>query len=768
MNKTLIAKYVSSRIKLRHSFILALAITSPIALAADELTDQNTNTEDNTLDTLVISGVKQSLTTNISQSSMRTEANLAEIPRSVVVINDEIASEQNAGSLSDVVHNISNVSEDNNYGGTRDQFSIRGFNANVYEDGARVYGVAQDKAVMEDIQYVEVIKGPESVLYGNMNPGGLINIISKKPSSNQATDIELNLDEHGQQRLSIDSTGALNKDKTVLYRIVGVTDDSDGWRDDSDSTQTFIAPTITWFASEDTEVTLFYKYNKEDLPFDRGTLAVRNSSNTGWDFLDINDSRIGTSFSRQERETKKFGFEVAHDVNDYWTTRLKYQHQKRDTDGRRVHFYAASDASASTVYGTSVRNQDQYKVAFDGNINRYVNDSQATSNTDIFSWENQLEFDWGKSSHTIITGADATRYKETIINNASKSWSNTSMAALSALIFGETSPNSGLYNYYTDSSAASDPNDYYHLNTTKEEIKEYGIFINDLIKYGDWNFALGLRHDTYSRKFQDTYDSTILAHPAGKANFSNSDAKSPNDSNLSGQAGALYKLSDSVSLFSNIATSYLPNNNFDAVKQEWVDAQKGTQIEVGSRFSFLNHKLNLTASAFHINLDNVAYKKDSTTNSYDVYKQRSQGFEIDGDYAINDQLTTLFSYGYTDVEFVDSPDSANKPVNVPLHNASAWLFYDVTEEWGVGTGIVYVGERAGNRRKDYDYKLDAYTTTDVTLWYQPSFANDQLRMQLTVANIFDEDYYSAGSDSTQNAVYLGEPRTVSLKAKYSF
>jgi len=342
------------------------------------------------------------------------------------------------------------------------------------------------------------------------------------------------------------------------------------------------------------------------------------------------------------------------------------------------------------------------------------------------------------------------------------------MAALSALIFGETSPNSGLYNYYTDSSAASDPNDYYHLNTTKEEINEYGIFINDLIKYGDWNFALGLRHDTYSRKFQNTYDSAILAHPAGKANFSNSDSKSPNDSNLSGQAGALYKLSDSVSLYSNIATSYLPNNNFDAVKQEWVDAQKGTQIEVGSRFSFLNHKLNLTASAFHINLDNVAYSKDSTTNSYDVYKQRSQGFEIDGDYAINDQLTTLFSYGYTDVEFVDSPDSANKPVNVPLHNASAWLFYDVTKEWGVGTGIVYVGERAGNRRKYYDYKLDAYTTTDVTLWYQPSFANDQLRMQLTVANIFDVDYYSASSDSTQNAVYLGEPRTVSLKAKYSF
>lgn len=771
MEKTKLATMICTIAQPCSILLFGLGAASALAQATDE-TDSTNSSNKAALDTLVItgSGIKQTLTSNIAQSTLRTETDLSVVPRSAVVLSKDIIEQQNAADLSETLSNVSNVSINNSYGGTRDQFSIRGFDANIYEDGTRIYGLGQDKAVMEDVEYVEVVKGPESVLYGNMNPGGLINVIGKKPEAEQSSEITLELDEHGKQRLSFDSTGALNKGETLLYRIVGVTDDSEGWRDDSDSSQTYIAPSLTWKASDDTDITFSYKYNKEEIPFDRGTLAVRNASNTGWEFLDIDSTRLGAGFSTQTRKTEKFGLEIDHYINSFWQTKLKLQHQERQYDGNLVHFYASSAASQRTLLGTTIYNKDEEDTAFDGTINRYILGKDTSSSTDVFSWENQLEFDVGNSFHQITAGIDATRYKEDTTTSASASWSgyNSLTTLYSGLALGTSDPNSGVYNYYSNNfSNVSYPDDMFKIQDENTKLTEYGVYFNDLVEYGDWNFIAGVRVDRYSREYKLDYDDTLQAGVSSLTTLTNAETRSPYETNTSGQLGALYKLNDQISLYTNMATSYMPNDSYDSVANEWVDAQHGTQYEIGTKLSLLDEKLNVTLSAFHIDLDNVAYAGD-VTGSYDVYKQRSQGFEIDGDYSITKQLTALFSYGYTDANFVDAPDTVYKPVNVPEHNASAWLFYDINEEWGAGTGVVYVGDRAGNRRKDYDYTLDAYTLLNATAWYQPSFANQQLRLQLSVANLLDEEYYTASSDSTQNAVYLGSPRTVSLKAKYTF
>ncbi|WP_038182268.1 TonB-dependent siderophore receptor [Vibrio rhizosphaerae] len=754
MNKIPLAQIIRELIHPRN--VLMLGFTASPVFAATNETDQDN------ADVMVVTGtsIKQTLTSNIAQSTMRTEADLTEIPRSAVVLNRDLLDQQNAVDMNDVLSNISNVTKGNDYGGTRDEFTIRGFKASVYEDGTRVYGLASDKAVLEDIEYVEVVKGPESILYGNMNPGGLINLIGKKPEAEQSTQLTMNLDEHGKRRLSIDTTGAANEEGTLLYRLVGVADDSEGWRDDSDSRQTYIAPSLTWIANEDTRLTFSYKYNKEKVPFDRGTLAVLNSSGGDWRFLDIGSKRLGAGFSSQERTTQKWGLDIEHDINDIWTTRLKLRHQKRDYDGTRVHFYASSAASRSKIAGVTIYGQDQNKKVFDGTINRYIGGENTSSRTDVLSWENQLAFDIGQTYHQITTGVDATRYKEDKTTSVSASWSGLQSATTiySKRVLKTPNPNSGAYDYNSDNfTNVSDPNDMFKIQDESQTLTEYGIYLNDLIEYGDWHFVAGLRADRYSRKY---IQSTL---PSFKA----SETKAPYETNVSGQLGALYKFTDNVSGFSNVATSYMPNNKYDSVANHWVDSQKGTQYEVGTKLALLDKNLNLTLSTYRIDLDNVAYAGD-VTGSFNVYKQRSRGFEIDGDYTITDQLTAIFSYGYTDVEFVNAPDTTAKPVNVPEHNASTWLLYDINDQWGAGTGVVYVGERAGNQRQGYDYTLDAYTLVNMTAWYQPAFADKKLRVQLNVANLFDKDYYASSSDSSQNAVYLGSPRTVSLKASYKF
>jgi len=735
------------------SIMMTLMVASAPAFSAEE----TENTE-----VIKVVGIKQTLIDNVANSTMRSETDLSVVPRSVQIINAEIMEQQNASSLSDVTKNVSNVSEHNNFGGTRDLFKIRGFEANVYEDGTRVYGLSQDKAVIEDLDSVEVVKGPESVLYGNMNPGGLINLISKQPTANAENEIKVTVDEHGKRRLSLDVNGAANDSGSLLYRFVGVFDDSEGWRDDSDSEQLYIAPSLTWLATEDTSLTFSYKYNKEEIPFDRGTLAVRNSSNTDWEFLDIGETNLGADFSRQERETHKFGIDVDHTVNENWSIRLKARNTQRDTDALNVHMYASSADS----YSAFVHREDGASVAFDGSINRYISGGEVSSNTQLYSIENNFDFSIDESEHRLIVGADYTKYTETDQRSLSASWSDPDLAQYSLFVLGTADASAGLYDYYSDDpSDTSFPDDMYDAYEDKQELTEYSLFVQDLIEYKDWNFVLGARYDVFKAKYARNWDENLLAASSAIQNTSSS---ADTEGNLSFQVGALYQLTQQVSLFANVTSSYLSNGDkYDEVENEWVDSQKGVQYEVGTKLSLINNRLNLTATTFRIELDNVAYAGD-VTDSYDVYNQRSQGFEIDGDYAITDDTTALFAYGYTDVKFVDAPDSVSKPVNVPDHTASLWLTHRVSHEWGIGSGINYVGDRAGNRRLAYNYTLPGYSLVDATVWYAPDFANNDLKLQLNVSNLFDEEYYTAGSDSTQNAVYLGSPRTVTLSAAYNF
>ncbi|SGZ01343.1 TonB-dependent siderophore receptor [Moritella viscosa] len=761
MLKSKLSKAISLSLKPQY-LVMTLLATSTSAFSSEQDVNKDV-TEDEQVTRVV--GIKQTLTSNIAQSTMRSEADLSTVPRSVQVINSEVIEQQAASNLSDVVQNVSNVAEDNNFGGTRDLFKIRGFKANVFEDGTRVYGLAQDKAVIEDLESVEVVKGPESVLYGNMGPGGLINLISKRPTPISKNQVKATIDEHGKQRLSVDFTGAANDNGTLLYRLVGVFDDSESWRDASDSKQVFIAPSLSWLVTDDTTLTFSYKYNKEELPFDRGTLAVRNSTNTGWEFLDIGNKRLGTDFSRQEREVHKFGFDIDHTINDYWSMRFKARNYERKASAERVHFYASSAASRKKgfIYG-----QDGAEEAFDGTINRYLYGSELSSNTQLYSWENNFEFNTGPLEHRTILGADYTHYKEKEGQLASASWSQNEYAMYSKGVLRTPNTSKGSFDYYTgDPSLEPHPGDLYSTRQVKQELTEYSIFAQDLIELNDWNFVLGARYDIFKAKNETIWDPTAQANVANSPKpLKNISSKSPKEKNISVQAGALYKVNNQLSLFANFTDSYLPNQKFDGVKNEWVKAQNGRQFEIGHKLSLLGHRLNLTTSVFHTDLKNVAYSNQD--KSVDVYKQTVQGLEIDGDCAITDNLTALFSYGFTDIQFVDAPDNVNKPVNVPKNNASLWLTYQASHEWGVGSGVRYVDDRAGNRRKDYDYTLDAYTLIDAAVWYAPDFADNDLKLQLNVKNLFDKDYYTAGSDSTQNAVYLGSPRTISLSAAYNF
>jgi len=768
MFRTKLTNAIRSSMKMTPHYLMLAVLISP-AYAANDATDQDGSY---TFNTVVVKGTKQTISTNVAQSTLRSETDLSTVPRSVQVINTKVIEQQNIQNLGEALNNVSNISEGNSFAGTRDQFQIRGFDANVFKDGTRVLGLAQDNAVIEDIEFIEVVKGPESVLYGNTNPGGLINMITKRPETDNKNSIGISLDQYGQKRLSMDSTGSLNENDSVLYRFISIFDESEGWRDDTDSKQVFIAPSLTWSPTNDTSLTFSYKYNKEDIPFDRGTLAVRNSDNTGWEFLDIDENRLGGSFSEQNRETHEVGFDFSHDINNNWTTRLKSRYVRREIDAIQTFFYASSAVSQTTTplsVTSSVTNygEDGASVAFDGTINRYINGNDQSSDTILVSLENEITFDIRDTSHRIVTGIDYTTFKERVGSSTSATLSDPDLTTFSAATLG-TDPNSGVYNFYTDDpSSLTFPNDLYDISNVKTELTEYSIFAQDLIEYNDWNFILGARYDWYKAKSRTAFDSTLVARASALGvNISDTSSEAPTDQNFSGQAAALYQLNDQVSLFGNIAQSYLPNEVFDDVNNEFEDAQRGTQYEVGAKLSLLDNRLNLTTSIYHINLKNVAFT--NANGSVDVYNQRNRGFEVDGDFAISENLAALFAYGYNDVEFVDAPDDISRVANSPKHTATAFLAYEASRSWGVSGGVNYVATRAGNRRLAYDYDLPSYALVNASAWYVPAFADRDLRLQLDIKNLFDKDYIASASDSSQNALNLSSPITASLSATYQF
>lgn len=266
-------------LRLAHGLSAGTALAVALSASAIAQTAPVSSPDDGNpvvLDAIQVQGTAQSrYDSRYTDVGGRLTNDITEIPRSIDVIPEQLLQDQHAREMEEVYRYLPNVVNNDGYGGTREDYIIRGFRRrdDVYRNGVRLKSNSRiDPATIDSIQ---IFKGPVSDI-GQMTPGGLVNITTKKPSWTSRNHAEVNFDEHGERQGMVDSTGALSEE--WAYRIVGSTENSETFRDDTTVKRHFFAPTLTWRGDNDATVTFGYEYNRDRRPLDRGTVTTVTGS----------------------------------------------------------------------------------------------------------------------------------------------------------------------------------------------------------------------------------------------------------------------------------------------------------------------------------------------------------------------------------------------------------------------------------------------------------------------------------------------------------
>ncbi|KPB44090.1 TonB-dependent siderophore receptor [Pseudomonas savastanoi pv. phaseolicola] len=649
-----------------------------------------------------------------TSTASKSDVPIKEEAQSVNVVTPQTIADYNVRSLDDAMKFVSGVSQGNTLGNTKDSVIKRGFGTNddgsILRDGVRSVVSKNFGATTER---VEVLKGPASLLYGAMEPGGVINVISKQPQYVQSTTLSGSAYSEGGGSFDIDTTGPLG-DSGLAYRLVAERQSEDYWRNYGVDQHTLIAPSLSW-TGERASLTLAYEYNDYISPFDRGTVF------TGGHPADISyDKRLDEKWANtvgiSETATARFEYQLSDD----WKTRLTY--------GWNNDRYSLSIAQPSTLSSSGV-------------LRRQANGGHYDYETRYASWDFIGKQEILGQQHDLLIGAeqeDSDKYR-------GKTYRNTAQNG-----FNIFSPS---YGSLAEPSVVSTT-----TSNLSNQLTSSSIYLKDNWHLDDrWILVLGGRYQHY-----DQY----IKQGLGASRVTNLDK---NDDVFLPMAGLVFKVNEDLSLYGNYSRSFVPNDDVNDDGTTF-DPEEGRSYEVGAKYA-LAPALNLNLAVFDIEKKNVVTPTGVTGVSEAAGKVGSQGMELDVTGRIAERWDMIGTYAYTHTEVLDDPSNkGNRLSQAPKHTASLYLTHHLQVpsglgDWHAGGGARYVGERAGDDANTF--YMSSYTVADAFLRWDVPMASYKTRLQLNVDNLFDKQYYPSSTGS-QLQVNVGEPRTARLSASVTF
>lgn len=651
----------------------------------------------------------------------RTDTALRDVPQSIQVVTRQLIEDQGAVGVQDVVRNVSGVNVPHSVGSRQEAFTIRGFTSitNVYRDGYRNdFGSNRSATELSNIERVEVLKGPASVLFGRLDPSGVVNLVTRKPLADHRYSIQLQLGSFAFVRPTFDFTGPLNRSKTVSYRLIGTYDRSDTFRDFNQRERHFIAPSVLWLIRPTTSLLFEGEYQKTSNLIDRGLPAVGNGP------APVPLSRyFGDPAIPYKNRQGKFGMTFNHAFNDRITLRsaLRTSAAAADYDSRQPR---ALRADGRTL-----------ELGLDFQDQRFL--------THYFQNDLVMKFDTGSIRHTGLIGVDA-------------SYEVLDLYQLEGATRQTIDNYNPTYNFATPTIRLRGDNT--RVN------KSFGFFLQDQISLRD-NFKVtaGIRFDDYTARSRD------FLRPAGSQITRIVNRK------FTPRVGVVYQPVQAVSLFFNYSRSFQPQLAFTFANEPFVP-ETGEQFEAGVKFGYLNNRLTSTIAVFQITKQNVS-SPDPVNNGFNIQvgEQRSRGVEFDLSARVTPNWNILMSFSLT--QSVVSRDTrftvGNQLLGIPRPMGSFWTTYELDERLfgkalkgvGFGGGVFGVGRRFGDNA--HTFQLPMYVRADLTAYYK-LFRGDRLkaRFAVNVNNLFDRRYFEGVQ--TALSILPGAPRNVSGSIQYFF
>lgn len=643
----------------------------------------------------------------------RTDTRILDVPQAVQVIPAEVLEDQAATDLQDALRNVSGITQGNTTGNTEDVFAIRGFSlVNILQDGFRTLeGNLRNTANLERI---EVLQGPASVLFGSGQPGGVINLVTKQPLAEPFYGVRVRGGTEGFFRPELDISGPVSVDGEVLYRLNAVYETAEGFRDfDQDIERVFIAPVLSFEVDPRTDLILEFEYLNDERPFDRGLLAIDDG------VADIPLDRVlGEPDDFFENEEYRVRYRFEQRFSDNWKIRNAVQ-------------YASSDS-------LNVRAEPQALDETTGNLGRFFNSNDIFEESYAVQTQVEGNFNTGSITHKLLLGFDFTHESNETLTRAA------------------LAPPINIFDPEYEIISRPDLSDFITTLNQESERTSWGFYLQDQIDLTDeLILVLGGRLDIVDQ----TIDQTSV--------FLGSLDLSGQETAFSPRVGLVYQPIETVSLYASFSRSFQPNSFFSITSDgEFVEFERGTQYEIGVKADWFDGRLSSTLALFDITRTNVAAPDpDAPPGSgfvIPIGEERSRGVGLDIVGEILPGWNIIASYSYLDAEITDSNELAtaregNRVANIPRNSASLWTTYEiqagVLEGLGFGLGLLYEGDREGDPANTFE--LPSYVRTDAAIFYE----RDNWRAALNIQNLFDIDYFES-SGNTRLRVNPGEPFTL--------
>ncbi|HDR2619423.1 TPA: TonB-dependent siderophore receptor [Enterobacter chuandaensis] len=647
-----------------------------------------------------------------------TNMPMLDIPQVVNTVSDKVLEDQHATTLDEALYNVSNVVQTNTLGGTQDAFVRRGFGANrdgsIMTNGLRTVLPRSFNAATER---VEVLKGPASTLYGILDPGGLINVVTKRPEKTFGGSISATSSSFGGGTGQVDVTGPIEGTR-LAYRLTGEYQDEDYWRNFGNERSTFIAPSLTWFG-DDATVTVLYSHRDYKTPFDRGTIFDLNTKKA----VDVDrKTRFDEPFNVTDGQSDLAQLNAEYRLNSQWTAKFDYSYSQDKYSDNQARVMAYDSKT-----GTLTRRVD----ATQGSTQRmHSTRADLQGNVDIAGFYNE-----------ILTGVSYENYD--LLRTDMMRCKNVKGFNIYNPVYGK------LDECTTVSAADSD-------QTLKQE--SYSAYAQDALYLTDkWIAVAGLRYQYYTQY-------------AGKGRPFNVNTDS-RDEQWTPKLGLVYKLTPAVSLFANYSQTFMPQSSIASYIGD-LPPETSNAYEVGAKFDLFDG-ITANIALFDIHKRNVLYTESigGETIAKTAGRVRSQGVEVDLAGSLTENTNIIASYGYTDAKVLEDPDYAGKPLpNVPRHTGSLFLTYDIHNAFAGNTLTLGGGGHGVSRRSatnGADYYLPGYFVADAFAAYKMKLQYP-VTLQVNVKNLFDKTYYTSSIATNNLGNQIGDPREVQFTVKMEF
>lgn len=660
-------------------------------------------------------------------SATKTAAEIVKTPQSVSVVTRDQMRALDVTSVSQALRYSAGVfTEYRGSSNRNDEVFVRGFSyVPKFLDGLSYGATASSQTGTFDpwlLERVELVRGPASVLFGQVNPGGLIAMTSKRPVSQPIHELQFRTGNHHLAEGAFDFGGPLSDDGRLLYRLNGIARTQNSQVEDYKETRMAIAPALTWYPDDATRMTLLTSYQKDpDAGYRNflpryGTVESVDGSYIPRDF-NVSDP----SYNQSWREQTMIGYEFEHQPDDTFTLR---QNARYATIKQKYRYlvYSSSPANSSVL---SRRAQHE------------------TRQTDEFGIDNQLEakFASGQVAHTVIGGLD---YK------TSKDKQYLGRAGGSQYDLDWRSPT---YGVSVDESAFSP------ATNEQQNLDQAGVYVQDQLSWQNWELLVSGRYDWAEVRTTD---------------FTDASSTQQNDNKFTWRTGLLYAFDSGLSPYISYSTSFEPNlqtNRAPGVGP--FDPSEGKQVEVGVKYQPDPNAL-ITLALYDLTQSNVATYNSAAGWFENSGKVRSKGVEAEAHATLFENLNLIASYTYTDAETVNTTvvgTEGKTPARIPTHMASAFTSYTLPDgalkSLTAGVGVRYIGTSYGDAKNTF--KVPAVDLYDAMVSYELGELNSSLKgaqVQFNVNNIADTRYVaSCASDS---ACFYGIGRTVTATVSYAW